>query len=139
MHIGIEVKKRDVIILSVKNENGKCFPLDYLKISLKSESVSECIDFRKNFEMFVQEKNVNKISLISCSKESSKIRIIIEFIIQEIAVMQKIKIDTYASNAISRTKKMFEKNYGYSFGDFYHHYNLPALTENAFLVAWRFF
>ena len=85
MHIGIEVKKQEIIIVSSNGCKDDLVPEYSVKLSLDNDEISECIDFKKSLKMLFEEKQVSQISLIVGNSDSSKIRIIIEYLIQEVA------------------------------------------------------
>jgi hypothetical protein len=138
MHIGIEVKKSDIIIVSVTGERKNLKPQNQLKLALDNDSMKECIDFKKSFEMYIKENEVSKISLIVGGNDSSKIRTIVEYLIQEIAFLHSLEINTYASSALSKLKEKFKKEIGSDFKSYYSPFGFNVYSENAFLVSWRF-
>jgi hypothetical protein len=138
MHIGVEVKKSDIIIVSVTGERTKLTPQNQFKLSLDNDSIKECIDFKKSFEMYISENKVSKISLIVGGSDSSKIRTIIEYLIQEIGFIESIDINTYASSAMKKLKEKFNKEMGIDFKDYYSTFKFNVYSENSFLVSWRF-
>lgn len=138
MRIGIEVKKNDIIIVSVSGDRSNLVPESKFKLSLNNDSVKDCIDFKKSFEMYITENEVSKISLIVGGNDSSKIRIILEYLIQEIGVLHSLEINTYASSAIKKLREKFNKEIGVDFKTYYSRFGFNVYSENAFLVSWRF-
>jgi len=138
MHIGIEVKKQEIIIVSSNGCKDDLVPGYSVKLSLDNDEISECIDFKKSLKMLFEEKQVSQISLIVGNSDSSKIRIIIEYLIQEVAYQLNILINTYSSTAIKKLKDKYSKENKIDFSDYCRRFNLSKYQENAFLVTWRY-
>ncbi|WP_296321666.1 DUF3010 family protein [uncultured Treponema sp.] len=138
MHIGIEVKKQEIIIVSSNAIKNDLIPGYSVKLSLDNDEISECIDFKKSLKMLFEEKQVSQISLIVGNSDSSKIRIIIEYLIQEVSYQLNILINTYSSTAIKKLKDKFAKENKVDFSDYCSRFNLKKYQENAFLVTWRY-
>ena len=138
MHIGIEVKKQEIIIVSSNGIKDGLIPGYSVKLSLDDNEISECIDFKKSLKMLFEEKQVSQISLIVGNSDSSKIRIIIEYLIQEVAYQLNILINTYASTALKKLKDKFTKENKIDFSDYCKRFNLNKYQENAFLITWRY-
>lgn len=138
MHIGIEVKKQEIIIVSSNGIKSQIEPGASVKLSLDNDEISECIDFKKSLKMLFEEKGVSQISLIVGNSDSSKIRIILEYLIQEVAFQLNIVLNTYSSTAIKKLKDKFKKENNIDFSDYCKKFSLNKYQENAFLVTWRY-
>jgi hypothetical protein len=138
MHIGIEVKKFDTIIVSVDGNRKNLVGTSQIKLSLDNDSIAECIDFKKSFEMFINENSITQISLITGGSDSSKVRIVIEYLIQEIGFSHNIRINTYASSALKKLKEKYEKEMAVDFKQHFLSFGLNVYSEKSYLVAWRF-
>jgi hypothetical protein len=139
MHIGIEVKKNEVILIIVSGNRQNLSISKETKIKVGSDLVQNMIDFRNNLTMLFQEEQIEQVSLIEGSSDSSKMRIIIEYLIKEVCYQKNIRINTFASMSIKKLKeKTFSKSVLKEFKEFYKSLNLHSYSENAFAVAWRF-
>ena len=138
MHVGIEVKKQEIIIVSSNGIKNNLTPDFFVKLSLDNDEISECIDFKKSLKMLFEEKNVDQISLIVGNSDSSKIRIIIEYLIQEVAFQLNIHINTYSSTALKKLREKFNKETKIDFSDYCKKFGLNKYHENAFLITWRY-
>lgn len=138
MHIGIEVKKQEIIIVSTNGNKNDFRPGTSVKLSLDNDDISECIDFKKSIKMLFEEKGVSQISLIVGNSDSSKIRVIIEYLIQEVAYQLNINLNTYSSTALKKLKDKFSKEKGIDSTEYCRRFHLNKYQENAFLVSWRY-
>jgi hypothetical protein len=139
MHIGLEVRSKELIILFIDGTSQIIKPKKVMKLKINQDSIKDLIDFRKNFQMLLDEEKITTVSMVKGGDDSSNIRRRIEYVIEEVCFILKISHKTFASSAMNNLKeKTFKKDMAQDLKSYLKPYNIPAYSENAFLVAWRY-
>lgn len=139
MHLGIEVKTNEIILVKISGGQSSPSIIGEQKVPIHGDSVQHCIDIKNSLEMLFRELDATRISLISCAKDSSKLRVVLEYIIQELAHAMGIAINTFATSQLNSLKsKTYPRTTGNEFETAFAALGLHKYSKNAFVVAWRF-
>ena len=110
-----------------------------LSIPKDSNEINDILEFQTNFSMFLQNENIDLITLCEGGSDSKKRRVRMEFAVLSECEKQNIPYQTYASGACTRLiNSKYEKETGNVFADDLASFGVPKYLKKTLIAGWRF-
>lgn len=141
MILAIEVSSKMALLASIDGTPPDLIvirPKEKFGIPDQDESIARYVDLQKNFEMYLQNQTPELVVLCEGGSDSQKSRIRMGFAILAACHNTHIPSKTYPTNSASKyINSGFEKDFKFSFDDFFGKLGLPQTYKRLMSSAIR--
>ena len=139
--LAIEIQSTNAVMLIIDG-NKNNFIIENLgkalSIPAKDPTIKSILDFQINFEMFLQNKKIDKVVLCEGGKDSKKLRIRMEYAILSECEKCEVTYISFSSGACTKLINKFLGQTNKNFEDELARFNLPKYMGKSFIAGWRY-